>query len=342
MTVLVTGGAGYIGSHMVLELLDAGERVVVLDNLSTGFAWAVPEGTLFTVGDSGDQALVARLIRQHGIDTIIHFAASVVVSDSVRDPLGYYRNNTVNTRALIECAVNNGVRYFVFSSTAAVYGNPAQTPTTEAAPTQPVSPYGSSKLMSEIMLRDASRAYDLRHAILRYFNVAGADPACRAGQSSKDATHLIKVGVEAALGLRPKLDIFGTDYPTPDGTCIRDYIHVSDLSRAHRDALRYLRAGSPSATFNCGYGHGFSVREVVETVKRVSGVDFKVDIAPRRDGDPARIVADSQQARATLAWQPRFDDLSTIVAHALAWERMLTRRRASALDQGKQRAAVAD
>jgi UDP-glucose 4-epimerase len=342
MTVLVTGGAGYIGSHMVLELLDAGERVVVLDNLSTGFAWAVPEGVPLSVGESGDQTLVARLIRQHGIDTVIHFAASVVVPDSVRDPLGYYRNNTVNTRALIECAANNGVRYFIFSSTAAVYGNPAETPTTEAAPTQPVSPYGSSKLMSEIMLRDASRACDLRHAILRYFNVAGADPAGRAGQSSEGATHLIKVAVEAALGLRPKLDIYGTDYPTPDGTCIRDYIHVSDLSRAHSDALRYLRAGSPSATLNCGYGHGFSVRQVVEMVKRVSGVDFKVDVAPRRAGDPARIVADSQKARATLSWQPRFDDLSTIVTHALAWERLLMTRRTNALDQGKQRAAVAD
>ena len=341
MTVLVTGGAGYIGSHMVLELLDAGERVVVLDNLSTGFAWAVPEGTPFTVGDCGDQALVAGLIRQYGIDTIIHFAASVIVSDSVRDPLGYYRNNTVNTRALIECAVNNGVRYFIFSSTAAVYGNPVETPTTEAAPTQPMSPYGSSKLMSEMMLRDTSRACNLRHVILRYFNVAGADPAGRAGQSSAGATHLIKVAVEAALGLRPKLDIFGTDYSTPDGTCIRDYIHVSDLARAHSDALRYLRAGSPSTTLNCGYGHGFSVREVVDVVKRVSGVDFKVELAPRRAGDPTRIVADPQLARTTLSWQPRFDDLSTIVTHALGWERALTKRRANALDRSNRRTSAA-
>jgi len=329
MTILVTGGAGYIGSHMVLELLDAGERVVVLDNLSTGFPWAVAEGAPLIVGDTGDQALVARLIRQHRIEAIIHFAASIVVPDSVRDPLGYYRNNTVNSCALIECAVNNGVRYFIFSSTAAVYGSAPEISLKEDTPTQPISPYGWSKLMSEVMLRDAGRAHGLGHVILRYFNVAGADAACRAGQSSKAATHLIKVAVETALGLRPKLEVFGVDYPTPDGSCIRDYIHVSDLTRAHSDALRYLRSGSPSLTVNCGYGHGFSVLEVVETVKRVSGVDFKVEIAPRREGDPARIVANSELARATLGWQPRFDDLSIIVAHALAWERELMARRAA-------------
>jgi UDP-glucose 4-epimerase len=341
MTVLVTGGAGYIGSHMVLELADAGERVVVLDNLSTGFPWAVAEGVPLIVGDTGDQSLVTRLIRQHGIDAIIHFAASIVVPDSVRDPLGYYRNNTVNSRALIECAVNNGVRHFVFSSTAAVYGNPTEPLVKEDAPTQPISPYGWSKLMSEIMLRDAGRAHGLGHVIMRYFNVAGADPDCRAGQSSKAATHLIKVAVETALGLRPTLEVYGDDYPTPDGSCIRDYIHVSDLARAHSDALRHLRSGSPSLTLNCGYGHGFSVLEVAETVKRVSGVDFKVEIAPRREGDPARIVADSQQARATLAWQPRFDDLATIVAHALAWERALMKRRADERRQDKGLAPAA-
>jgi UDP-glucose 4-epimerase len=341
MTVLVTGGAGYIGSHMVLELADAGERVVVLDNLSTGFPWAVAEGVPLIVGDTGDQSLVTRLIRQHGIDAIIHFAASIVVPDSVRDPLGYYRNNTVNSRALIECAVNNGVRHFVFSSTAAVYGNPPEPLVKEDAPTQPISPYGWSKLMSEIMLRDAGRAHGLGHVIMRYFNVAGADPDCRAGQSSKAATHLIKVAVETALGLRPTLEVYGDDYPTPDGSCIRDYIHVSDLARAHSDALRHLRSGSPSLTLNCGYGHGFSVFEVAETVKRVSGVDFKVEIAPRREGDPARIVADSQQARATLAWQPRFDDLATIVAHALAWERALMKRRADERRQDKGLAPAA-
>jgi UDP-glucose 4-epimerase len=341
MTVLVTGGAGYIGSHMVLELTDAGERVVVLDDLSTGFAWAVAEGVPLVVGDTGDQALVARLIRQYGIDAIIHFAASIVVPDSVRDPLAYYRNNTVNSRALIECAVNNGVRHFVFSSTAAIYGNPAEALVKEDAPTQPISPYGWSKLMSEIMLRDAGRAHGLGYVVLRYFNVAGADSDCRAGQSSKTSTHLIKVAVEAALGLRPKLEVYGDDYPTPDGSCIRDYIHVSDLARAHSDALRHLRSGLPSLTLNCGYGHGFSVLDVVETVKRVSGVDFKVETAPRREGDPARIVADSQQARATLGWQPRLDDLSTIVAHALAWERALTKRRAEERRQDKELAPAA-
>ena len=330
MTVLVTGGAGYVGSHMVLELVDAGERVVVLDNLSAGFPWAVAEGVPLIVGDIGDQTLVARLIREHSVEAIIHFAASVVVPDSVRDPLDYYRNNTVNSRALIDCALKNGIRQFIFSSTAAVYGDPAKIPAKEDSPTQPTSPYGWSKLMTEIMLRDAAHAHDLSYLVLRYFNVAGSDPRHRTGQSSKAATHLIKVAVEAALGLRPKLQIFGTDYPTPDGTCIRDYIHVSDLARAHSDALRHLRAGGPSLTLNCGYGHGFSVLEVIETVKRVAGVDFKVETAPRRPGDPARIVADSELARATLRWQPRFDNLATIVEHALAWERELVRRRAAA------------
>jgi UDP-glucose 4-epimerase len=326
MTVLVTGGAGYIGSQMVRELADAGEHVVVLDNLSTGHRWAVAEGVPLIVGETGDQPLVARLIREHSVEAIIHFAASIVVPDSVRDPLGYYRNNTVNSRALIECAVNSGVRNFIFSSTAAVYGNPATIPVAEDAPTMPVSPYGWSKLMTEIMLRDTSRAHGLAHVILRYFNVAGADSQGRAGQSTANSTHLIKVAGEAALGLRAKLDVYGTDYPTPDGTCIRDYIHVSDLARAHLDALRYLRSGAPSLTLNCGYGHGFSVLEVVETVKRVSGVDFKVEKAPRRPGDPDRIVAASDRARKVLGWQPRFDDLPTIVAHALNWESELKKR----------------
>ena len=329
MTVLVTGGAGYIGSHMVYELADAGERVVVLDNLSTGFDWGVAKGVPLIIGETGDQALVARIIREHGVDAIIHFAASIVVPDSVRDPLGYYRNNTVNSRALIECAVKGGVRHFIFSSTAAVYGNPAETPVKEEAPTLPISPYGWSKLMTEIMLRDAGSAYGLQHVILRYFNVAGADPQRRTGQSTRAATHLIKVAVETVLGLRPKLDVFGDDYPTPDGTCIRDYIHVSDLVRAHADALRYLRSGAPSLTLNCGYGHGFSVLDVIDAVKRVSGGDFKFDIAPRRAGDPAQIVAHSEQARTKLGWQPRHDDLSTIVRDALNWERELMTRRAA-------------
>ena len=326
MTVLVTGGAGYIGSHMVYELADAGERVVVLDNLSTGFDWAVAKGVPLVVGETGDQALVARIIREHGVNAIIHFAASIVVPDLVRDPLGYYRNNTMNSRALIECAVKGGVRHFIFSSTAAVYGNPTEIPVKEDSATLPISPYGWSKLMTEIMLRDAGSAYGLQHVILRYFNVAGADPQGRTGQSTKAATHLIKVAVETALGLRPKLDVFGKDYPTPDGTCIRDYIHVSDLVQAHADALRYLRSGAPALTLNCGYGHGFSVLDVIEAVKRVSGVDFKVDMAPRRPGDPAQIVAQSERVRSKLGWRPRHDDLSTIVRDALNWERELMKR----------------
>jgi UDP-glucose 4-epimerase len=341
MTILVTGGAGYIGSHMVYELADAGEHVVVLDNLSTGHRWAVAEGVPLIVGESGDQPLVTRLIRDHGVDSIIHFAASLVVPDSVRDPLGYYRNNTVNSRALIECAVNCGVRNFIFSSTAAVYGNPATIPVAEDAPTVPISPYGWSKLMTEIMLRDTSRAHGLPHVILRYFNVAGADPQGRAGQSTANSTHLIKVAGEAALGLRPKLDVYGTDYATPDGTCIRDYIHVSDLARAHLDALRHLRSGAPSLTLNCGYGHGFSVLEVVETVKRVSGVDFKVDKAPRRPGDPDQIVAASDRARKMLGWQPRFDDLPTIVSHALNWETALRKRFPGGSARGHNLAEIA-
>jgi len=323
MSVLVTGGAGYIGSHMVHALVDSGESVVVLDNLSTGFKWAIPRGVALVIGETGDEALVSRLIAEREVSAIIHFAASIVVPDSVSDPLGYYRNNTVNSRALIECAVRGGVRQFIFSSTAAVYGNPAKVPVSEDDAVTPMSPYGSSKLMTEIMLRDAGVAHGIDYVILRYFNVAGADPKLRTGQSTKGATHLIKVAVETALGKRAKMDVFGTDYPTPDGTCIRDYIHVADLVRAHSDALTYLRAGGRSATLNCGYGHGFSVLEVIDTVKRISGVDFRVDRAGRRAGDPAQIVAQSDRARELLGWQPQFDDLATIVTHALAWERKL-------------------
>ena len=326
MTVLVTGGAGYIGSHMVYALVAAGERVVVLDNLSTGFDWAIAEGAPLVLGETGDQALVSELIRQHAVESIIHFAASIVVPDSVSDPLGYYKNNTVNSRALIECAVKGGVKHFIFSSTAAVYGNPARVPVTEDDLTAPMSPYGSSKLMTEIMLRDAGFAHGLAHVILRYFNVAGADPELRTGQSTRGATHLIKVAVETALGRREKMDVFGTAYPTPDGTCVRDYIHVSDLVQAHLDGLRYLRGGGASVTANCGYGRGYSVREVIDAVKRVSGVDFKVDISGPRAGDPAQIIASSERARAVLGWRPQRDDLATIVGHALAWERKLMTR----------------
>jgi UDP-glucose 4-epimerase len=327
MTVLITGGAGYIGSQTVYTLIDAGERVVVIDDLTTGFDWAVAPGARLVIGDIGDQALVNRTIAEHGVDAIIHFAGSIVVPESVTDPLGYYRNNTVNSRALIECAVRGGVRNFIFSSTAAVYGNPARMPVREDDPTVPMSPYGSSKLMTEVMLRDCGLAYGLRHVILRYFNVAGADPQLRTGQSTKGATHLIKVAVETALGKREKIDVFGSDYDTPDGTCIRDYIHVSDLARAHLDALAHLRRGGDAPlTLNCGYGRGFSVLEVIETVKRVSGVDFKVTFADRRPGDPARIVAASDRIRAILNWRPQFDELGTIVTHSLEWERKLASR----------------
>ncbi len=326
MTILVTGGAGYIGSHMVHALADSGERVVILDNLSTGFGWAVPKSATVVVGETGDQPLVSDLIARHGVEAIIHFAASIVVPNSVADPLGYYRNNTANSRSLIECAVKGGVKRFIFSSTAAVYGNPDKVPVGEDDPLKPMSPYGSSKLMTEIMLRDAGFAHGLGYVILRYFNVAGADPAMRTGQSTKGATHLIKVAVETALGLRPKMVVFGSDYPTPDGTCIRDYIHVGDLVRAHSDALAYLRGGGASTTLNCGYGKGFSVLDVIDTVKRVSGVDFAVDMAARRPGDPARIIAGSERIRAVLGWRPQLDDLTTIARHALEWERQLAAR----------------
>jgi UDP-glucose 4-epimerase len=334
MTILVTGGAGYIGSHMVHALVDAGERVVVLDNLSTGFDWLLPKGVPLIVGETGDQLRVASLIAEHRIDAIIHFAASIVVPDSVRDPLGYYRNNTVNSRALIEVAVNSGVRQFIFSSTAAVYGSPAQWPVSEDTPVQPMSPYGSSKLMTEMMLKDVGAAHGLQYMILRYFNVAGADPEMRSGQATLGATHLIKVAVETALGMRAKMDVYGTDYNTPDGTCIRDYIHVTDLIGAHVAALAHLRNRGASTTLNCGYGHGYSVLEVIDAVKRVSGRDFTVTHAPRRPGDPAVIVADPARIRSQLAWRPRFDSLDTIVGHALAWEQRLHGLRSTARARG--------
>ncbi|MBB4018666.1 UDP-glucose 4-epimerase [Chelatococcus caeni] len=330
MTVLVTGGAGYIGSHMVLALRDAGREVVVLDNLSTGFRWAVHPEAAVVEGDCGDEALLGKVIREHGVDAIVHFAGSIVVPDSVADPLGYYLNNTVRSRALIAAAVANGVPRFLFSSTAAVYGDAKESPIVETAPLDPVSPYGTSKLMTEMMLRDTARAHPLKYVALRYFNVAGADPAGRSGQSSPRATHLIKVATQAALGERTHLDVFGTDYPTPDGTCLRDYIHVSDLARAHVLALDHLAAGGESAVFNCGYGRGYSVLEVIEAVKRVSGVDFPVNHAPRRAGDPAALVAGAGRIRETLGWKPELDDLDTIVAHALAWERNLAARRQAA------------
>jgi UDP-glucose 4-epimerase len=327
MSILVTGGGGYIGSHMVHALADAGETVVVVDNLSTGFRSALPQSVPLIVGDVGNQTLMTDVIGTHRVTEIIHFAASIVVPESVGDPLGYYRNNTMNSRALMEVMVKTGVSRFIFSSTAAVYGNPARVPVTETDELCPMSPYGSSKLMTEIMLRDTAAAHDLRYVILRYFNVAGADPQLRTGQSTLNATHLIKVAVETALGLRPQIDVYGTDYETPDGTCIRDYIHVSDLVAAHSAALAYLRGGGASETFNCGYGHGASVFDVIAAVKRVSRRDFAVRLAERRPGDPPAIVADGSRIRASVGWQPQFDDLDTIVQHALAWERNLASTR---------------
>jgi UDP-glucose 4-epimerase len=329
MSILVTGGAGYIGAHMVLELLDAGEKVVVLDDLSTGVAAVVPENAVFVRGDAGDRALVLRLVAEHGIEAIAHFAAKIVVPDSVADPLGYYLGNTVKSRNLIETAVRGGIQRIIFSSTAAVYGNPRENPVGEDARPDPVSPYGRSKLMTEWMLEDAALAHGLRYVVLRYFNVAGADPKGRAGQSTPRATHLIKAAVQTALGARPYLEVFGTDYPTRDGSCLRDYIQVTDLARAHLSALAYLRSGGDSVTFNCGYGRGFSVLEVVEVVKRVSGVDFDVRLAPRRAGDPAAIIAGVDRIRAKLNWTPEHDDLVEIVTQALAWERRLIDQRAA-------------
>jgi UDP-glucose 4-epimerase len=331
MTILVTGGAGYIGSHMVHELVDAGEPVVALDNLSTGFRFLIPASVPFVAGSTGDRAIVGDTIARYGITSIIHFAASIVVPESVIDPLGYYSNNTMNTCALLDVAIKAGVQQFIFSSTAAVYGETSEAPVREDAPTTPISPYGTSKLMSEIMLHDAGKAHGLRFIILRYFNVAGADPKLRTGQATPAATHLIKIACETAIGKRPKMSIFGTDYATPDGTCIRDYIHVSDLVQAHSVALAYLRSGGASATFNCGYGHGSSVIEVIEAVRRACGRDFPVEVSGRRPGDAPALVANVDRIRATLPWRPRFQNLDTIVAHALAWEKQLAGRRKTAV-----------
>ena len=327
MTVLVTGGAGYIGSHMVHALVEAGESVVVIDDLSTGFSALLPESVPLFIGDAADENLVGGVIAAHGVESIIHFAGSVVVPDSMRDPLAYYRNNTMTTRSLLNAAVKSGINRFIFSSTAAVYGNPDQIPVPEDAPTRPLSPYGSSKLMTEIMLHDTASAHGMSYVVLRYFNVAGADPQARMGLATVGATHLMKIAVEAATGQRAKIDVYGTDYPTPDGSCIRDFIHVSDLAQAHRAALSYLRGGGTSATLNCGYGRGYSVLETIEAVRRVSGCNFAVQYAPRRPGDIMTMIADTGRIRSTLDWTPQYDDLETIAAHALAWEEKLFRER---------------
>ena len=327
-SILVTGGAGYIGSHAVLALRDKGWPVVVVDNLSTGFRWAVPEDVPFVEADIGDASAMDALLSAHNIGAIVHFAGSIIVPESVEQPLKYYKNNTANTRTLLECAVNGGVSHFLFSSTAAAYGIPQSVPISEDAPKAPINPYGMSKLMSEFMLADVARAHPLNFCALRYFNVAGADPQGRSGQSTAGATHLIKVAVEAALGKRDHVSVYGTDYATPDGTGVRDYIHVADLAEAHVLALEALMANpQQSLVLNCGYGRGFSVNEVLDAVDRVSGVTLKRHLEARRPGDPDALVADNRQILELLPWQPKYQDLETIVAHALAWERQLHQRR---------------
>jgi len=324
-TILVTGGAGYIGSHAVLALRDAGWPVVVIDNLTTGFRWAVEEGAAFEQGDIGDQAFVEGVLGRYGVKGIMHFAGSIIVPESVENPLKYYRNNTANSRALIEAAVNQGVPHFIFSSTAATYGVPEVSPVSEDSPKAPINPYGQSKLMTELMLADVAQAHALNYCALRYFNVAGADPRGRSGQSTAGATHLIKVAVEAALGKRSHVGVFGTDYPTPDGTGVRDYIHVSDLAAAHVLALEALMADpGTSLTMNCGYGRGFSVLEVLDAVDRVTNMKVERRIEGRRAGDPPSLISDNARIKMTLPWEPAYADLPTIVEHALAWERKLS------------------
>lgn len=322
MSILVTGGAGYIGSHVVRQLGERGERVTVLDNLSTGFRSAVLHGQL-VVGDTGDRELVSRVLKEHGIETVMHFAAHTIVPESVSNPLKYYGNNTCSTRSLLQCCQEAGIKHFVFSSTAAVYGTPEGGIAAEDSPTQPINPYGLSKLMSEWMLRDLAFATALRYVVLRYFNVAGSDPAARIGQSTIGATLLTKVACEAAVGKRPQVAVYGTDYPTPDGTGVRDYIHVEDLADAHVRALDYLRKGGASATLNCGYGHGYSVRELLAAVEKAAGRPLKIIEEPRRAGDPPALVSKAVRVREVLGWKPKYDDLATIVSSQLTWEQRL-------------------
>jgi len=328
-TILVTGGAGYIGSHAVLALIDAGWGVVVIDNLTTGFRWAVHEDAAFVEGDIGDMALVERVVADHGVRGIMHFAGSIIVPESVENPLKYYRNNTANSRALIEAAVRGGVPHFIFSSTAATYGEPEESPVREDSPKRPINPYGMSKLMTEIMLADTAAAHPINYCALRYFNVAGADPRGRSGQSTAGATHLIKVAVEAALGKRGHVAVFGTDYDTPDGTGVRDYIHVSDLAAAHVLALEALMADPRrNLTLNCGYGRGFSVLEVLDAVDRVTNMTIERRLEARRAGDPPALISDNRAILETLPWKPAHADLDGIVRDALAWERKLSERTA--------------
>lgn len=322
MSILVTGGAGYIGSHVVRQLRELRANAVVLDNLSTGFRSAVLDAPLI-VGDTGDRELVGRILREHAITTVMHFAAHTIVPESVSNPLKYYGNNTCSTRSLLQACADAGMKHFVFSSTAAVYGIPDGGVAAESSPTQPINPYGTSKLMSEWMLRDLSMATSLRYVVLRYFNVAGSDPGGRIGQSTINGTLLTKVACETAVGKRAHVAIFGTDYPTKDGTGVRDYIHVEDLASAHLKALDYLRAGGSSQTLNCGYGHGYSVREVISMVDRLNGTPIKTTESPRRAGDPPSLIAKADRIREVLGWTPQYDDLATIVKSQLEWERRL-------------------
>ncbi len=327
--ILVTGGAGYIGSHVVRQLGAAGESVVTLDNLCTGFEAAVTSGEL-VIGDTGDAALLEKIFTEHDIDTVMHFAAHTIVPESVADPLKYYRNNTASSRTLLEAAAEHGVRNIVFSSTAAVYGIPEGGKASEDSPTQPINPYGTSKLMTEWMLRDLAIAGGPRYVALRYFNVAGCEPTGTIGQSTPKATLLVKVACEAATGKRPGVSIFGTDYPTPDGTGLRDYIHVEDLATAHLDALNYLREGGEPQVLNCGYGHGYSVREVLAAVEAANAAPLRIKEEPRRAGDPPELVAIADRAREVLGWTPRFDDLDVIVRTSLEWERKIAAQDPSA------------
>ena len=331
MTVLVTGGAGYIGSHMVWELLDHGVEVVVVDNLVTGFEWSIPDGATFIKGDVGDQSFMETVLDDHQVEAVVHFAGSVVVPESLENPLKYYENNTGNSRNLIAAAVAVGIKSFIFSSTAAVYGAPTTTgPISENAILNPMSPYGTSKLMTELMNRDAAEAHGLNYVILRYFNVAGCDIKGRTGQSTAGATHLIKVACEAAAGRRSSMKIFGTDYDTEDGSCVRDFIHVNDLVNAHYVALKFLRDGGRKFTANCGYSKGYSVKQVIEAVKRASGHDFKVIEDERRAGDIPALTANAYRLMSRLSWEPKHDDLDLIVSTALDWERKLPELRAIA------------
>ena len=321
-SILITGGAGYIGSHAVLAFREEGYGVVVLDDLSSGRREAVPEDVTFIEGNAGNQDLLAEIFRQHGVAAVVHFAGSIVVPESITDPLKYYRNNTCVSRNLIQACVDSGISRFVFSSTAAVYGMPDEVPISEDAPVRPINPYGTSKLMTEWILRDTAAAHEgFAYAALRYFNVAGADPEGRSGQTTKQATHLIEVASHAALGLRDGLEIYGDDYDTPDGTCMRDYIHVTDLVEAHVLALKHLEGGGATAILNLGNGQGYSVRQVAEAVRRVTGREFEVRVAPRRPGDPARLVADPARARALLGWAPKRGVLETQIADAWRWHR---------------------